>query len=41
LLPYIFGSDDMLCSHPNLIVSSTKSTAFCEIQGAYNNDSYM
>ena len=33
LLPYIFGSDNLLCSHPNLIVSTTEATAFCQIQG--------
>ena len=35
LLPYIFGPDDLLCSHPNLIVSNSKSTTFCEIQGKF------
>ena len=34
LLPYFTGPDDLLCSHPNLIVANTKSTAFCEIQGS-------
>ena len=33
LLPYIFGSDNLLCSHPNLLVSTTEATAFCQIQG--------
>ena len=35
LLPYIFGSDSLLCSHPNLIVSTTEATPFCQIQGSY------
>ena len=33
LLPYIFGSNDLLCSHPNLIVSTTEATPFCQMQG--------
>ena len=37
LLPYIFGLDDLLCSHPNLIVSNTKSTVFCQMQGWHYN----
>ena len=35
LLPYIFGSDNLLCSHPNLIVSTTEATLFCQIQGSF------
>ena len=35
MLPYIFGSDDLLCSDPNLIVSTTRPTTFCQIQGIH------
>ena len=36
LLPYIVGTDDLLCSHPNLIVANTKSTVFCGMQGNHS-----
>ena len=35
LLPYVVGADDLLCSHPNLIVANVKSTVFCEVQGGH------
>ena len=33
--PYIFGTDSLLCSHPNLIVASADSTVFCTMQGMF------
>ena len=35
ILPYIFGPDNLLCSHTNLIVSYSRSTVFCQIQGMH------
>ncbi|XP_065907492.1 uncharacterized protein [Dysidea avara] len=37
LLPYIFGRDSLMCTHPSLIVAYDKGSVFCNIQGAVVN----
>ena len=36
ILPYILGSNLLLCSNDNLVVAAQESTVFCEIQGCMN-----